>query len=212
MKFIPEWIIYQLTGIIRSQREGGPTKRKRIPRYSHDGQKPLPPGLCDECGVSDMPMTLNQVFETNIEPKCIKWLIEQVKEVFVQEPSILELEAPINIVGDINGHFYDLMHIFNLCGTIPDQKYLFLGNLVDHGQFSVETMTLLLALKLKYPDNIYLLRGKHESDISYTYGFYDECKRRYSDGLWHKFRDMFNYMPICALVDERIFCVSGGIS
>ena len=95
---------------------------------------------------------------------------------------MLELSAPIKVVGDIHGQFYDMLQIFEKCGGGPSKnRYIFIGDYVDRGKQSTEVLVLLLAYKLKYPDHLYLLRGNHESSsISKIYGFYDECKRRYN--------------------------------
>ncbi len=88
-----------------------------------------------------------------------------------------------------------------------------MGDYVDRGKLSIETITLLLIYKIKYPENIFLLRGNHEcSTINKIYGFYDECIKRYSVKIWKIFSECFNYMPICALINHRIFCVHGGLS
>lgn len=88
-----------------------------------------------------------------------------------------------------------------------------MGDFVDRGQYSTECMCLLMAWKIKYPKNLYMTRGNHEStEISRAYGFYDECKRRYTISLWREYCEMFNYLPIAAIVDERILCMHGGLS
>jgi serine/threonine-protein phosphatase PP1 catalytic subunit len=90
---------------------------------------------------------------------------------------------------------------------------VFLGNYVDHGKQSLEVMCLILAYKIKYPENFFPLRGSHEcASINRIHGFYDECKRRYSVKLWKTFTDMFNCMPVAAIIDEKIFCTHGGLS
>ena len=135
------------------------------------------------------------------------------RDVFLEQPVLLEVDAPIKICGDIHGQYYDLLRLFNWGGYPPQNKYLFLGDYVDRGKQNIETICLLLSLKIKYPDNIYLLRGNHESDaINRLYGFFDECKRRYSIKLWKKFTDCFNCMPISALINDRILCMHGGLS
>ena len=146
--------------------------------------------------------------------KSIQWLVKEAQQLFKLEPSLLELEAPIRITGDFHGQFYDMLRLFEISGGAPPHnKFLLVGDFVDRGKQSVETITLLIAYKLKFPDRIYLLRGNHESSsITRMYGFYDECKRRYSLSLWRDFCSMFNYLPISAIIDERILCMHGGLS
>lgn len=146
--------------------------------------------------------------ETEIKTLCIK-----ARDIFISQPILLELEAPIKICGDIHGQYFDLLRLFDYGGFPPDANYLFLGDYVDRGRQSLETICLLLAYKIKYPENFFLLRGNHEcSTINRMYGFYDECKRRYNIKLWKTFTDCFNCLPVAALVDEKIFCMHGGLS
>ena len=151
-----------------------------------------------------------QLTEAEIRGLCLK-----SREIFLSQPILLELEAPIKICGDIHGQYYDLLKLFEYGGFPPDSNYLFLGNYVDCGKQSVETMCLLLAYKIKYPENFFLLRGNHEcASIDRICGFYDECKRRYNIRFWRKtFIDCcFNCLPVAAIIDEKIFCCHGGLS
>ena len=117
------------------------------------------------------------------------------------------------VAGDVHGQYYDLLRIFEYGGFPPESNYLFLGDYIDRGKQSIETIALLLCYKIKYPENFFLLRGNHEcAQINRIYGFYDECKRRYSIKLWKVFSDVFNCLPICALIDEKILCMHGGLS
>jgi len=143
----------------------------------------------------------------------IKGLCVKSRETFLSQPNLLELEAPIKICGDIHGQFVDLLRLFECGGFPPEANYLFLGDYIDRGTQSIESICLLMAYKVKYPFNFFLLRGNHESAIiNRIYGFYDECKRRYSIKLWKLFGDVFNCLPVAALIDDKILCMHGGLS
>ncbi|KAF7143079.1 hypothetical protein RHSIM_Rhsim05G0137700 [Rhododendron simsii] len=115
--------------------------------------------------------------------------------------------------GDIHGQYQDLLRLFEYGGFPPEANYLFLGDYVDRGKQSLETICLLLAYKIRYPDKIFLLRGNHEdAKINRIYGFYDECKRRFNVRLWKIFTDCFNCLPVAALIEEKILCMHGGLS
>ncbi|KAH7820659.1 putative protein phosphatase 1, catalytic subunit, alpha-like [Monocercomonoides exilis] len=140
-------------------------------------------------------------------------LLNVGKELFMKDPVLLELTNPLTICGDIHGQYYDLLRIFENGGFPPDTKYLFLGDYVDRGRQSIEVICLLLAYKIKYPDRVFLLRGNHESPIvQRVFGFYDECKARYTLNLWKSFTDCFNTLPLCAIIGKKIFCTHGGLS
>ncbi|WVZ11068.1 hypothetical protein V8G54_015598 [Vigna mungo] len=143
----------------------------------------------------------------------IRNLCSIAKDLFLSQPNLLELEAPINVCGDIHGQYPDLLRLFEYGGFPPDSNYLFLGDYVDRGKQSVETICLLLAYKIKFPENFFLLRGNHEcASINRIYGFYDECKRRFSVRLWKIFTDCFNCLPVAAVIDDKILCMHGGLS
>ncbi|KAL0349168.1 UNVERIFIED_CONTAM: Serine/threonine-protein phosphatase PP1 [Sesamum angustifolium] len=118
-----------------------------------------------------------------------------------------------NSNGDIHGQYSDLLRLFEYGGLPSECNYLFLGDYVDRGKQSLETICLLLAYKIKYPENFFLLRGSHECiSINRTYGFYDECKQRFNVRLWKVFNDCFNCLPVAALIDDKILCMHGGLS
>mmetsp|Transcript_7070 Transcript_7070/g.13537 ORF Transcript_7070/g.13537 Transcript_7070/m.13537 type:complete len:376 (-) Transcript_7070:97-1224(-) len=143
----------------------------------------------------------------------IKLLCNAARPILLHQPMLVELEAPMKICGDVHGQFSDLLRLLEYGGFPPEANYLFLGDYVDRGKQSIETICLLLAYKIQYPENFFILRGNHESaGINRIYGFYDECKRRYSIKLWKVFSDVFNCLPVAALIDEKILCMHGGLS
>ncbi|TQD94961.1 hypothetical protein C1H46_019392 [Malus baccata] len=144
------------------------------------------------------------------------------EQIFMHEQTVLQLKAPVKVFGDLHGQFGDLMRLFDeygfpsAAGDITYIDYLFLGDYVDRGQHSLETITLLLALKIEYPDNVHLIRGNHEAaDINALFGFRIECIERMgeNDGIWAwtRFNQLFNYLPLAALIEKKIICMHGGI-
>ena len=144
----------------------------------------------------------------------LKLLCEKAKEIFIEESNVQNVSAPVIICGDIHGQIYDLLELFKKGGDIPNSRYVFMGDYVDRGYNGVEVLELLLALKIKYPEHITLLRGNHESrQICFAYGFYEEITRKYGNAnAWEYFTDLFDYLPLAALVEGKIFCVHGGLS
>ena len=173
----------------------------------------------------------------------------------MKESNVVHIDAPVTVVGDIHGQFFDLIEIFKIGGWCPDTNYLFLGahapgptvrdtganacsigpdcllppdcppvhpadkfcpsstgDYVDRGMFSVETISLLVCLKLRYPNRVHLIRGNHESrGVTQSYGFYTECSRKYGNAnVWHYFTDMFDFLTLSVVINDQIFCVHGG--
>jgi len=151
----------------------------------------------------------NCISEPDLKKLCI-----QVKNLLMEESNVQFVKAPVTICGDIHGQFFDLLELFKIGGEPPQTNYIFMGDFVDRGHNSVETFQLLLCLKARYPDCITLLRGNHESrQITQVYGFYEECVRKYGNANpWKYCVEVFDYLNLAALVDNRIFCVHGGLS
>lgn len=144
----------------------------------------------------------------------VKELCEKAKEVLMCESNVQPISSPVTVCGDIHGQLHDLLELFKIAGDPPDTNYLFMGDYVDRGYYSVEVASLLLCLKTRFPDRIHLLRGNHESrQITQVYGFYDECVRKYGSGnVWKMFTDLFDYLPLTAAIENQIFCLHGGLS
>ena len=154
-------------------------------------------------------------------------LCDQAQPIIESQPMVLKIRAPIKLFGDVHGQYSDLMRFFDLYGTpyengqdgdIESFDYLFLGDFVDRGSHSLETICLLLALKIKYPDQVHLIRGNHEDRwINNGFGFSEECAIRLGedpnedDSVFNRFNTLFDYLPLAAIVEEKIICLHGGI-
>jgi serine/threonine-protein phosphatase 2A catalytic subunit len=136
----------------------------------------------------------------------VKTICDRAKEILAKEDNVQNVRAPVTICGDVHGQFHDLIELFKIGGNCPETNYLFMGDYVDRGFYSVETFSLLICLKVRYPSRIYLTRGNHESrNVTQVYGFYDECNKKYGNGnVWKYFTDLFDYLPLACLVDNKV--------
>jgi serine/threonine-protein phosphatase 4 catalytic subunit len=137
------------------------------------------------------------------------------REIGIEESNIQRVPAPVSVVGDLHGQFPDLLELLELNGRPPHTAYLFLGDYVDRGFFSVEVLLLLVCLKIRYPDKVTLIRGNHESrQVTQVYGFYDECVRKFGNSnVWRLCTEMFDYFPLGAWIPEvGVLCIHGGLS
>ncbi|KAI6203474.1 Serine/threonine-protein phosphatase [Aphelenchoides besseyi] len=149
-------------------------------------------------------------------------IVREAKDLISAEPTLVEVKLPVLIVGDIHGQYKDLLRMFATIGksginASHSHRFLFLGDYVDRGRNSLECITLLVAYKLAFPRMYNLLRGNHESSpINRAYGFFQELQERFSESdaetIWRAFNDLFAFLPIAALVQNRILCMHGGLS
>jgi len=144
----------------------------------------------------------------------LKVLCRMVKGILMEESNVQPVTSPVTICGDIHSQYFDLLELFRHGGHVPDTRYIFMGDFVDRGHHSVETLQLLLVLKARYPDCITLLRGNHESrQVTQVYGFYEECIRKYGNAnAWRYCTEVFDYMNLAAVIDGKVLCVHGGLS
>jgi serine/threonine-protein phosphatase PP1 catalytic subunit len=150
-----------------------------------------------------------------ITPADVSFLCESTTLLFASESALLELKAPITVVGDTHGQLHDTFRIFESVKP-SESAFLFLGDYIDRGWNSIENLCLLLAYKIKYPNTFFMLRGNHAcSNITRLYGFWDDCRRRWrglGDEPWKLFGGVFNVLPVAGIIDGKIFCVHGGLS
>ena len=161
-----------------------------------------------------------QVANGNMELKLPKFqisyllnLIFEVKNIFQSEPILLTISSPIVVIGDLHGHFLDLIRILQIYGLPITKQLLFLGDFVDRGEFSIETIVYIYLLKYHFPDNVKIIRGNHEFEyICSTSGFLNEINGFYGEPqLFYAFMESFSYFPIAAVIDNSILAVHGGI-
>ena len=139
-------------------------------------------------------------------------LADSAAQIFRSEPIVLTLRSPLVVVGDLHGQLLDLFRILRRFGMPPAARYLFLGDLVDRGDFSTETLIEVLLLKVLYPEHVFIIRGNHEfRDICANHGFLEELAKMYPVALFDSIIDCFSMMPLAALVDDTIICAHGGI-
>ena len=157
-------------------------------------------------------------------PAEVEQLCAKAQAIVEGQPPLIRLSAPVKIFGDLHGQYGDLMRLFEQFGQ-PSREggdidlvdYLFLGDYVDRGKHSLETVVLLLALKCLHPDRVFLIRGNHESpEVNARDGFLHECVERFGDrkkgvAVWRRLNQLFEWLPLAALVNDVILCVHGGI-
>jgi serine/threonine-protein phosphatase 2A catalytic subunit len=168
-----------------------------------------------DLGIGDLNVFIEDLFKCKPLPEDkVKALCDKAREIMMDEANVQPVSSPVTVCGDVHGQFYDLLELFRIGGDMPDTNYLFMGDYVDRGYYSVEVVTLLVALKVRFKERICILRGNHESrQITQVYGFYDECVRKYGNAnVWRMFTDLFDYFPLTAAVDNAIFCLHGGLS
>jgi serine/threonine-protein phosphatase 5 len=144
-------------------------------------------------------------------------ILFDIEAYFSQQPSLVDItvpdEAKFTICGDIHGQFYDLLNVFKINGLPSETNpYLFNGDFVDRGSFSVECIFTLFGFKLLFPNHFFMSRGNHESlYMNSIYGFTEEVKTKYSEDMFNMFTRVYNWLPLCHCINSRVLVMHGGL-
>lgn len=170
--------------------------------------------LFNSKGVPDIDLLTSHLsLEGALSQELLLDIIKKASELFAKEPNLLKLNDPITVVGDIHGQYFDLVKLLEVGGKPGNGQYIFLGDYVDRGSFSIEAVALLFCYKIAYPKRVRMLRGNHECrQMTSFFNFREECEYKYDEGVYNAFMDAFDTLPLAATINGKFLAVHGGLS
>jgi len=140
-------------------------------------------------------------------------IVKRASDLFASEPNLMKLNDPLTVVGDIHGQYFDLVKLIEVGGAPSDTQYIFLGDYVDRGSFSIEVVATLFSIKIKYPKRLRMLRGNHECrQMTTFFNFREECEYKYNLHVYNAFMEAFDTLPLAATINGKFLAVHAGLS
>jgi len=193
-----------------------PVGDRAVPTHPAPPAKPLSEDLLfpKGDGVPDIPVLRDHLLrEGKLTKESTIKIVEKAIEIFSSESTLLKLKDPITVVGDIHGQYYDFVKLIEVGGEPPGNQYLFLGDYVDRGSYSVEVLMLIFAYKINFPKRLWMLRGNHECrQMTQFFNFRDECEHKHDTDVYNVFMEVFDSLPLTGLINGKFLGIHGGLS
>lgn len=193
-----------------------PVGDRAVPTHPPPPARPLSAELLfpNNDGVPSVPVLRDHLLrEGRLSKDTLLTIVQKCTDIFASEPTLLKLKDPITVVGDIHGQFYDFVKLIEVGGEPPGSQYIFLGDYVDRGSYSIEVLALIFSYKINFPKRIWMLRGNHECrQMTAFFNFRDECEYKQDIDVYNSFMESFDSLPLTGLINGKFLTIHGGLS